>query len=180
MQTLLLFNNTTRDGHFWLKPQAIGLPIFCQQNATEIENAFIYVTKRSMQTLQLQLQLFNNTTRDGHFQLKPQAIDLPLFCLQNATYLAYFAWRALPWKYKKCLGARTILHVLLGVHYLGITPLFCLQNATEIENVFILLYKTHTTLQNPGWKRKAAYSQSAISAHFLRACGHYLCMLTGG
>ena len=30
-----------------------------------------------MQTLQLQLQLFNNTTRDGHFQLKPQAIDLP-------------------------------------------------------------------------------------------------------
>ena len=38
----------------------------CLQNATEIENAFIYVTERSMQTLQLQLQLqlqlFNNTS----------------------------------------------------------------------------------------------------------------------
>ena len=67
--------------------------IFCLQNGTEIENAFIYVTEQPMQTLQLQLQLqlFNNTTRDGHFQLKPQAIDLPLFCLQNANYLAYFA-----------------------------------------------------------------------------------------
>ena len=80
MQTLLLFNNTTRDGHFWLKPQAIGLPIFCLQNATEIENAFIYVTERSMQTLQLQLQLqlFNNTTRDGHFQLTPMSRTAPL------------------------------------------------------------------------------------------------------
>ena len=55
--------------------------IYCLQNGTEIENAFIYVTEQPMQTLQLQLQLqlqlFNNTTRDGHFQLKPQAIDLP-------------------------------------------------------------------------------------------------------
>ena len=75
--------------------------IYCLQNGTEIENAFIYVTEQPMQTLQLQLQLqlqlFNNTTRDGHFQLKPQAIDLPWFCLQNATYLAYFAWRADVW-----------------------------------------------------------------------------------
>ena len=36
----------------------------------------------------------------------------------------------------------------------------------------------YTTLQNPGWKRKAGYSQSAVSAHFLRACGHYLCMIS--
>ena len=38
----------------------------------------------------------------------------------------------------------------------------------------------YTTLQHPGWKRKARYSQSLVSAHFLRACGHYLCMIRGG
>ena len=50
------------------------------------------------------------------------------------------------------------------------------------NNIQMYVYRCtlYTTLQNPGWKRKAAYSQSAISAHFLRACGHYLCMLTGG
>ena len=36
----------------------------------------------------------------------------------------------------------------------------------------------YTTLQNAGWTRKAGYSLSAVSAHFLRACGHYLRMIS--
>ena len=36
----------------------------------------------------------------------------------------------------------------------------------------------YTTLQNAGWTRKAGYSLSAVSAHFLRACGHCLRMIS--
>ena len=36
----------------------------------------------------------------------------------------------------------------------------------------------YTTLQNAGWRRKAGYSLSAVSAHFLRNCGHYLRMIS--
>ena len=105
MQTLLLFNNTTRDGHFWLKPQAIGLPIFCQQNATEIENAFIYVTKRSMQTLQLQLQLFNNEAGKVFAMVITMAVGKTRFWLMGFCHGDYHGsgtqnWergRFLPW-----------------------------------------------------------------------------------
>ena len=36
----------------------------------------------------------------------------------------------------------------------------------------------HTALQNPSWKRKVAYCESAVGARFFRACGHNLGMLT--
>ena len=49
---------------YCLVPNAYGLPLFCLQNAAEIENVLICTLQNSpMQTLQLQLQLFNNTTR---------------------------------------------------------------------------------------------------------------------
>ena len=77
---------------FSWSPKLSAYPYFACKTQLRLKMCLFYPTKRPMQTLQLQLQLFNNTTRDGHFKLKPQAIDLPLFCLQNATYLTYFAW----------------------------------------------------------------------------------------
>ena len=49
------------------------------------------------------------------------------------------------------------------------------------KNIRMYVYRCtlYSTLQNAGWKRKAGYSLSDVSAHFLRTCRHYVCNISG-